>query len=170
MRMNIFTSPRPVLAALLLWSGIALSNCTVYAPMQPVISTVSKAGQVEVTAGIQGSGRLEANAVYSPLPHMLLTAGGTYCPDYSAVSGSSFHTQQWEAGLGSYAPLTQRLQLTGMLGYGRARTERSDYDLVLGNTSFIDRTRYQKLFGQVGLNYLRAPCFWLRLPLYPRAI
>ena len=69
----------PLLAAVAL-----LASCTVYAPMQPTVSTITQAGQLELTGSAQLSGRAEGTAVYSPLAHVLLAGGGTYAPTLGA--------------------------------------------------------------------------------------
>ena len=71
----------PLLAAVAL-----LASCTVYAPMPPTVSTITQAGQLELTGSAQLSGRAEATVVYSPLPHVLLAGGGTYRPNLGGTT------------------------------------------------------------------------------------
>ena len=73
--MSFYHYPLPATVAL-------LASCTVYAPMQPTVSTVTQAGQLELTGSAQLSGRVEGTAVYSPPPHVLLAGGGTYRPNF----------------------------------------------------------------------------------------
>ena len=110
----------PLLAAVAL-----LASCTVYVPMQPTVSTITQAGQLELTGSAQLSGRAAGTAVYSPLAHVLLAGGGTY----------------WMLG-------THWL-LTGEGGYGYARSERV-WRGLLGISPEL-RAQYSKVFGQVGL-------------------
>lgn len=135
----------PLLAAVAL-----LASCTVYAPMQPTVSTITQAGQLELTGSAQLSGRAEGAAVYSPLPHVLLAGGGTYRPNLGGTT--YFATRQWEAGAGTYWMLGTHWLLTGEGGYGYARSERVWRELL--GTSPELRAQYGKVFGQVGLGYL----------------
>ena len=91
--------------SLLLVYGIILTSCTVYAPMQPTVATVSRAGQMETNAFIQLNGRMEAGALYSPLPHVLVVGSGTYRPRLGSGDSTFFSTRQWEAGAGTYWPM-----------------------------------------------------------------
>ena len=142
----------PLLAAAAAAAAAALlTSCTVYAPMQPTVSTVTQAGQLELTGSAQLSGRVEGTAVYSPLPHVLLAGGGTYRPRLGGTT--YFATRQWEAGAGTYWLLGQHWLLTGEGGYGYAGTERMWQELF-GNSPEL-RARYSKVFGQVSLGYLR---------------
>lgn len=134
----------------LLAAGL-LSGCTVYAPMQPTVSTIRQAGQAQVSTSVQLSGRVEAGAVYSPLPHVLVAGAGTYRP---ALGGTTyFGTRQWEAGAGTYWPLGHSWRLTGLGGYGYAATERVSAELF-GHTPQL-RACYGKLFGQLGFDHSR---------------
>ena len=108
---------------LLLAAVALLTSCTVYAPMQPTVSTITQAGQLELTGSAQFNGRMEGTAVYSPLPHVLLAGGGTYRPN---LGGSAyFATRQWETGAGTYWVLGKHWLLTGEGGYGYACSERA---------------------------------------------
>ena len=125
-----------------------LAGCTVYAPMQPTVSSIRQAGQTELSASTQLNGCVEAAAVYSPLPHVLLADSTTYRPNLGGTT--YFATRQWEVGTGTYWPLGKSWLLTGMGGYGYAATESVQNEL-LGNSPLL-RARYSKLFGQVGID------------------
>jgi hypothetical protein len=133
---------------------LSLGSCTVYAPMQPTISTVNQAGQVEIAAGMQPNGRTEASVVYSPLPHLLVSAAGTFRPN---LGDSTFYaTRQAEVGLGGYLPLGRGWQLTGLAGYGLATTRRAyvEEPFLWGARTLEEyRTRYGKVFGQASLTH-----------------
>lgn len=135
----------PLLAAVAL-----LASCTVYAPMQPTVSTITQAGQLELTGSAQLNGRVEGTAVFSPLPHVLLAGGGTYRPNFGGTS--FFATRQWEAGAGTYWTLGKHWLLTGEGGYGYASSERAWAELFGASPEL--RARYSKAFGQVSLGYL----------------
>lgn len=136
--------------SLLLVYGMILTGCTVYAPMQPTVATVSRAGQLEANASIQLSGRVEAGALYSPLPHVLVVGSGTYRPRLSSGDATFFSTRQWEAGAGTYWPLGKAWLVSGLTGGGYAATERLSSE-PLGKTPLL-RARYSKLFAQVGID------------------
>lgn len=134
-----------------------LASCMVYAPiqpMQPTVSTIRQAGQVELTASIQPSLRLEAGAVVSPLPHVLLAAAGTYRPRLEDIN-SSFGTRQWEAGGGGYVSLGPGAQLTGLVGGGQGGSEQSEETpgfLFFAGSLTEYRARYHKFYGQLGIS------------------
>jgi hypothetical protein len=142
----------PVFATLLLATG-----CTVYSPMQPTISTVSKARQLEVAGSVQVTGRTEASVVYSPLPHLLVSAAGTFRPNLSVGTDSTFNTtRQGELGVGSYLPLGHGWQLTGLAGYGVGSSHRAyvEEPLIWGTRSLeAYQSRFHKTFGQLSLTH-----------------
>jgi hypothetical protein len=133
---------------------LLLGSCTVYAPMQPTISTIHAKGQVEVSGGVQASGRVESSVVYSPLPNVLVMGAGTFRPN---LGDSTFYqTRQWEAGLGGYLPLGSGWQLTGLVGYGTAYTHRAyvEEPLIWGERRLETyQMRYNKVFGQASLTH-----------------
>ncbi|GAA3939470.1 hypothetical protein [Hymenobacter algoricola] len=135
--------------------SLLATSCTVYAPMQPTISTISRQGQVEISGSVQASGRVEGSVVYSPLPHVLVTGAGTFRP---RLGDSTFNTtRQGELGLGGYLPLGKGWQLTGLAGYGRASTHRAYVEGTLlwggGQTREEYTMRSGKLFGQTSLTH-----------------
>lgn len=147
---------RPVYSKLARFATLVLlSSCTVYAPMQPTISTVRAKGQSEISASVQPNGRVEAGGVYSPLPHALIMATGTFRPKLDDTTFAA--TRQWEVGVGSYLPLGRNWLATGMVGYGYAVSSKRFTELPLvfwggGGTSRTEyQTRYGKVFGQVGV-------------------
>ncbi|RYU81550.1 hypothetical protein [Hymenobacter persicinus] len=133
---------------------LLLGSCTVYAPMQPTISTIHVKGQVEISGGVQASGRVESSVVYSPLPNVLVMGAGTFRPN---LGDSTFYqTRQWEAGLGGYLPLGSGWQLTGLAGYGTAHTHRAyvEEPLIWGERMLETyQMRYRKVFGQASLTH-----------------
>lgn len=140
------------LARCLFGTTALLTSCTVYVPMQPTVSTIRQAEQVELTASIQPNLRLEAGAMVSPLSHLLLAAAGTYRPRLES-SSSYFSTRQWEAGGGGYVPLGPKAQLTGLAGGGQGSSERGvETPGFLFAGDFTEyRARYRKFFGQLGI-------------------
>jgi hypothetical protein len=156
--MLLFTFLRVPAAIALPGLVVLLASCSVCAPVQPITSNIQAAGQAEITAGLQVSGRLEAGAVYSPAPRMLVAGGGSYKPRLGSTPDYFLQTRQWELGAGSYFPLGQRGLLTGLLGYGQASSTRSTgYGSgggLTGNSIFACDTRYHKAFGQLGLSII----------------
>jgi hypothetical protein len=130
------------------------ASCTVYAPMQPTISTIHAKGQAEIAGSVQVSGRVEGSVVYSPLPHVLVMGAGTFRPKLGDSTFST--TRQGELGLGGYLPLGHGWQLTGLAGYGRATTHRAyvEEPIIWGERRLEDyHMRYGKLFGQASLTH-----------------
>lgn len=148
-----------LLAAALPGGAVLLTGCSVCAPVQPTTSNIRQAGQAEVTAGFQASGRLEGGALYSPLPHILLAAGGSYKPRLVSPPDYFLQNRQWEAGAGSYLTLGRCGLLTGLLGYGQATTNRStgygSQGGISGHSLFACETQYRKVFGQLGLSIIK---------------
>ncbi|QNH61628.1 hypothetical protein [Hymenobacter sediminicola] len=131
---------------LMILAGVAfLSSCVAYSPMQPAISTIRKAGEVELTTSLQHSIRLEAGAVYSPISHLLLSGTGAVRPRGQTVE--PLGTLQGEVGLGTYWALGPQWQINGLMGYGRAVSNQNSLDVLGSNTLY--RAHYHKLYGQV---------------------
>jgi|GEM_PF-1768161 len=150
MNLSAITRRLPVFATLLL-----ATSCTVYSPMQPTVSTVSKAGQVEVAGSVQATGRVEGSVVYSPLPHLLVSAAGTFRPKLG--TDSTFNTtQQGEVGVGGYLPLGHGWQLTGLAGVGLGSSHRAyvEEPLIWGTRTLETyQSRFHKAFGQLSLTH-----------------
>ena len=131
--------------------GAGLTGCTVYAPMQPTVSTVREAGQVEISGSSQLNGRLEGGVVLSPVAHVLLAGAGSYRPAVY-IGKTYFSTRQWEAAAGTYWALGPKWLLTGLGGYGYASSGRIWAELLGGTTPDL-HARYGKWFGQAGLHH-----------------
>ena len=142
---NAFRTP-----SLALLAGLALAGCSVYAPLQPTVSGIREAHEIEASAGLQANGRLDASIVAAPVPHLLLAAAGCYRP---RLGGDTyFGTRQWEAAAGTYLPLGPKCVLSGLLGYGYAGSERKSAELLGGTTDDL-RTRYGKAYGQLNAHW-----------------
>ena len=135
-----------------LWAFLLLAtSCTVYVPMQPLMPLVSQRRQAEFGASLQPTGRLEATAAYSPVPHIVVTSGGTFAP---RLGDQTFLvTRQYEVGTGLYQPLGRHLLLSALGGFGQAYCHRGYVDLgIFGpGTPSEYKASYAKYFGQVGL-------------------
>jgi hypothetical protein len=148
---------RKLLYSNLLGSVLLLAtSCTVYAPMQPVMPTVSQRGQFEAGASAQFTGRLEATAAYSPLRRALLTGALTAAPKLGTER--FLMTRQAKLGAGAYQPLGGNWLLSATGGYGLAYCHRGYVDLgIFGPGTYSEYTAgYHKYFGQVGLAHLGA--------------
>lgn len=110
---------------------------------------VERKGEAEVSGSVQLNGRAEARGVYSPLAHILVGAGGSFCPRLSA--DNYFQVRQAEALLGSYATLKETLVISGLVGMGMARTNRRFQEIFGGREQY--QARYSTLFGQAGLGW-----------------
>jgi hypothetical protein len=126
----------------------------VYAPVQPALPTISAAGQSELRGSTQVTGRLEGNAAYSPVNHLLLSLGGAWRPRLPYYDNEVHRNRQLELGVGTYYPLGSRWVLQAGGGYGWAVAERSveNGDIFIG-TRYNYYARYRKPFGQLGAVY-----------------
>lgn len=133
-----------------------LSACSVYAPMQPHMPVLRAAGQAEVQANWLPASRFDANAAYSPLRYVVLTAAGSFRPR-GGYDTTYFNSRQYAVGVGSYWPATGHLLVSGLLGGGHAVSERSfrEPNIFFSPTDelAVYRARYRKLFGQLGVAY-----------------
>ena len=125
--------------------GLALTSCTVYAPMTPTMPLVEESGQLEVTASVQPSARVEATAAYSPLAHVVLTGSGSLGLN---LGGRQYlRTQQGELGIGRYWHLNDNWLMNATGGGGYAAVNRQN--CIWGCEQ--RQGQYRKLFGQVGI-------------------
>lgn len=141
----------------LLLSVFTLSSCSVYAPMLPAAPQIRDKGQVEVQGTTFLNGRWEAGATYSPVKYLLVrAAGGIKIDDRDTTY---FRIRQYEVGVGGYYPLGNRWLLSGLGGYGQARSSRGYFDvgpfIAVGEDVAL-KARYHKLYGEASASY-RAP-------------
>lgn len=137
-----------VLAGLLL----ALPACTtVYAPMQATMPLLRQAGQTEFSATVQGSGRVEATAAFSPAQGVMFTGAGSTS---AKLDQQNFLvTHQYEVAGGPYLPLGSNWLLSALAGFGEASSSRGIIERHWrGPDTFVEyRSRYHTYFGQVGV-------------------
>lgn len=131
---------------------LSCAACSVYTPMTPHAPLIRAEGEGEVSFHLQGTGRAELQAAYSPCKSLLLLTAATGRPDLSLnVQGEKdgFQTLQYELGLGTYFPMGERWsgQLTG--GFGGAQVQRI---VTRGFGGQDYKARYQKYFGQLSFN------------------
>ncbi|WBO84790.1 hypothetical protein [Hymenobacter yonginensis] len=135
---------------------VLLNACSVYAPMQPHMPMTRAAGQAEAQLNWLPTSRFDASAAYSPLRYMVLTAAGSFRPR-GGYDTTYFNSRQYEVGVGSYWPATNRLLVSGLLGGGHSVSERSfrEPNIFFGSTDelAVYQARYRKLFGQLGVAY-----------------
>lgn len=153
---------QPVLIFLAGGVGLAASSCSVYAPMLPVAPQIREKGQAEVQGTSFLNGRWEVGATYSPVRNLLVRATGSW--KNPGQDTSFYRSRQFEVGAGGYLPLSKRWLLTGLAGYGRARSTRSYYSfsLLTYDGPHEYRSRYHKVFGEVSGSY-RAESEWVTL-------
>lgn len=135
---------------------LGLGGCTVYAPMQPTAPVVCQAGQAEIGASVQLSGRVEATAIYAPRPHLLVGAGLTGRPRLG--DHNYLQTGQYEVSAGYYRALGEHWVLSGMGGFGQAHNHRDFPELgfLFFPTTYTQyEARYHKFFGQLGAAYVQ---------------
>lgn len=125
-----------------------LAGCTVYAPMQPTLPQVRAKGETDLAASLQPTGRLEATAAYSPLPHVVVLGSLTGAPRLGEQVFLT--TAQYEVGAGFYQPLGSWL-VGAQVGGGQAYVHRR-YEQLFGGYRESEAS-YGKLFGQAGVAY-----------------
>ncbi|WP_375437874.1 hypothetical protein [uncultured Hymenobacter sp.] len=140
--------------SLLLLPLLTLSSCSVYAPMLPAALHIRDKGEVEVQGTSFLNGRWEAGATYSPVKHLLVRAAGGIKTDDRDTS--YFHIRQYEVGVGGYYPLGEQWLLSGLGGYGQARSSRGYFTVGpffgSGQNAAFD-ARYHKLYGEAAISY-----------------
>jgi len=134
--------------------GCALSGCSVYAPMLPVAPQLRDKGEVEVQGTTFLNGRWEAGATYSPVRHLLVHAAGGLRHDNQDTT--YFRIRQYEVGVGGYYPLGRRWLVSGLGGYGQARSMRGYLQSGLFNShselaNF--QSSYHRFFGELSVAY-----------------
>ncbi|UOQ74208.1 hypothetical protein [Hymenobacter cellulosilyticus] len=107
--------------------------------MQPTVSTIRAQGETELVASLQPKGRLEASVVHSPLPHLLVSAAGSFRPKLGDSTYAA--TRQWEAGVGTYWNLGPHWSVTALAGGGHAYVDKSFKPFQLGGYSSPSNTR-----------------------------
>ncbi|MBD2715882.1 hypothetical protein KBK19_12630 [Microvirga sp. STR05] len=116
--------------------------------MTPTMPLVEESGQLEVTASVQPSARLEAMAAYSPLNHVVLTGAGSVGLN---LGGRQYlRTQQGELGIGGYWSLGNSWLVNAAGGGGLASVDRKT--CVWGCDQ--RKGQYSKLFGQAGIAWI----------------
>lgn len=147
----------PTTSALALLTAL-LTGCSVYAPMQPTVSTIRHKGETELSATIQPNARVEVGMVHSPIANVLVSGAATFRPKTN--DSSSLNTRQWELGLGTYRAVGPHWLFTGLVGGGHATTHKSVmskelyfFPLGVRNELYQYDARYGKLFGQLNASY-----------------
>ena len=145
-------------------SLLVAAGCSVYVPMQPHLPVIRARGAGEVMFQTQPTVRPELTAAYSPLPHVLVLAGGSWrTPLKLGQDGKSdnFGVSQYELGAGTYWNFGSHWTGQATLGIGAAQVRRdvTEAGLVLTFSSFYE-ARYHKSFGQVGLTHQLGSNCW----------
>jgi hypothetical protein len=143
--------------------GVCLASCSVYAPMLPSTSQIRDKEQLEVQGSTFLNGRWEGSTTYSPLRQMLVRAAGDWKND--SQDTSFFRVRQFEVAAGSYWQPSEQWLISGLAGYGRARSARGYYEprLFSGYGELVElQSRYHKVFGEVAATY-RPESGWIAL-------
>ena len=160
---------RPLrIAPLLLAGAVLLSSCAaVYVPTTPSTPLLEK-GQVEVTAGIRSLRYAEAQAAWSPIPHVLLTGelatgiGKSTSSTSNGQGGTSTYQDthgQGGLGLGLYTSSAKSGYLAVMSGIGWGHSNFFAFDdykpasiffpFPLPTREGVYDARYRRYYGQV---------------------
>ncbi len=142
------------------FAGLAtglLAGCSVYVPMLPAAPQLRDKGQAEVQANSYLNRRWEAGATYSPAKYVLVRAAGGIrtSPNRRADSARYESSRQYELAAGGYLPLGRNGLVSGLLGYGRARSA-SAYNEggIIRQPYYNDfRARYHRQFGELAASY-----------------
>ncbi|SNC68245.1 hypothetical protein SAMN06265337_2227 [Hymenobacter gelipurpurascens] len=140
-----------------------MASCSVYAPILPSTPQIRDKGQLEVQGSTFLNGRWEGSATYSPLRHVLVRAAGDWKND--SQDTSFFRIRQFEVAAGSYWVPSEQWLISGLAGYGRARSARGYYEPHFFSSSgeLVDlQSRYHKVFGEVAATY-RPESGWIAL-------
>ncbi|GAB2957342.1 hypothetical protein GCM10027048_24820 [Hymenobacter coalescens] len=136
-------------------TAAALTGCTVYAPVQPALPVINGAGQTELRASAQFTGRLEGNAAYSPVNHVLLLASGDWRPQYPIAGARLHRNRQIGLGLGTYWSLRPGWTVQASAGDAWAKGARTVERLGIfyGGYQYEYFARYRKPYAQLGVVY-----------------
>ncbi|WP_226177432.1 hypothetical protein [Hymenobacter lucidus] len=138
---------------------LGLGSCSVYAPMLPATPQLRDKGQAEVQATSFLNGRWEGAATYSPLKYTLVRAAGGFKTDNQDTT--YFRVRQYEVGLGGYYPIGGHWLVSGLGGYGQARSNRGYFQpqFFVGESYLVDfKANYHRYFGEVSASYYNS---WL---------
>jgi hypothetical protein len=135
---------------------LSCAACSVYTPMTPHAPIVRAKGEGEASFHLQGTGRAELQAAYSPAKHLLLLAAATGRPKLfpdSLDPGGRLRTLQYELGAGTYFSMGERWSGQLIAGFGAAQVQRtvSEFGVFLAFSNDY-KARYQKYFGQISFN------------------
>ncbi|WP_331147660.1 hypothetical protein [Hymenobacter sp.] len=122
--------------------------------MLPAAPQIRNKGEVEVQGTTFLNGRWEVGATYSPIKHLLVRAAGGIKTDDRDTT--YFRIRQYEVGVGGYYPLGNHWLISGLGGYGQARSSSgySDYNDLLNQTRRVDLYAcYHRLYGEAAVSY-----------------
>lgn len=103
-------------------TGLLLSGCAVYMPIQCAAPQVTDKHQAELTGSTYLNGRLEGAATYSPVRHLLVRAAYSSLPGNANDSTTYYYGRQYELGVGGYSALGPQWLVGGLGGFGQARS------------------------------------------------
>lgn len=134
-----------------------LTGCSVYVPMLPAAPQLRDKGQVEVQANSYFNRRWEAGVTYSPAKYVLVRAAGGIRTSRNSRADSARYesSRQYELAAGGYLPLGRNGLVSGLAGFGQARSA-SAYNEggIIRQRYYNDfRARYHRQFGELAASY-----------------
>ncbi|RFP66941.1 hypothetical protein D0N36_00155 [Hymenobacter lapidiphilus] len=136
-------------------SGL-LTGCSLYVPMLPAAPQIRDKGQVEIHGTSFLNRRWEAGVTYSPAKYVLVRAAGGIRTNRG--DSTFVRSRQYELAAGGYYPLGRRWLVSGLAGFGQARSGYAYWDLGPDNR-YADReyrryeARYHRLFAELAASY-----------------
>ncbi|MBT9393415.1 hypothetical protein KLP40_09590 [Hymenobacter sp. NST-14] len=145
------------IALLAVPASLLTVGCSVYVPLLPAAPQLREKGQVEVQANSYFNRRWEAGATYSPAKYVLVraAAGIRTSPNRRADSARYESSRQYELAAGGYLPLGRNGLVSGLAGFGQARSA-SAYNEggVIRPQEYNDfRARYHRRFAELAASY-----------------
>lgn len=140
-----------------LMSGL-LTGCSLYTPMLPAAPQIRDKGQVEIHGTSFLNRRWEAGATYSPAKYVLVRAAGGIrtSPNPDDVDSARYERgRQYELGAGGYLPLGRDGLISGLIGFGQAKSAIAYWDDALFRQRSYNayQMRYHRPFGEVAASY-----------------
>ncbi|MBT2558739.1 hypothetical protein J7E24_13150 [Hymenobacter sp. ISL-91] len=137
-------------------SGL-LTGCSLYVPMLPAAPQIRDKGQVEIHGTSFLNRRWEAGVTYSPAKYVLVRAAGGIRTNRGSDSAYA-RNRQYELAAGGYYPLGRRWLVSGLAGFGQARsgyaystgTDRGNYSM--GETRRYE-ARYNRWLAELAGSY-----------------
>ncbi|NVO83710.1 hypothetical protein [Hymenobacter terrestris] len=135
----------------------SLTGCSLYVPMLPAAPQIRDKGQMEIHGTSFLNRRWEAGATYSPAKYVLVRAAGGIrtSPNQDVDSARYERSRQYEIGAGGYFPVGQNGLVSGLIGFGQAKSAIGYWDDGLFRPRFYNeyQMRYNRPFGELAASY-----------------